>query len=248
MNTPIQSPEVSGHHPDLAADDAAASELDRLLANCGAVLLRGFLDLAAVRSLLTVTENLFEDREKKRSRGELSEKEEREYLRNSFTYREFNARFPEEANSIRHPHYVGMAARYLRKEPVPSHITALRRVTPGNGATILPYHQDQSVMGKPSLNLWVALTPCGRAAPGLEIVLTGRTELLETHAPEETQFATNRSQIDPKLVEQTFGSGALWHPEFEPGDAMIFKGTTVHRSYVTAGMAEPRLSAEMRMV
>lgn len=234
--------------PEIEARDASASELDRLLTDRGAVLLRSFLDAAVVRSLIAVSETLYRDREEKRARGGLTEKQEREYLRSSFSFRELNERFPNEANAIRHPHYVGLATRYLQKEPEPSHITAIRRVNPGNPRTILPFHQDQAVMMRPSLNLWVALTPCGRTAPGLEMVLTDKTELLDTYSPEETPFATNRSQIDPRLVERIFGSDALWRPEFESGDAMIFKGTTVHRSHVTPAMTESRLDAEMRLV
>lgn len=248
MSSIILSSVPGTDRPEVETSDTSASELDRLLASCGAVLLRHFLDTATVASLIAVSETLYQDREEKRARGELNEKQEREYQRSSFSFRELNERFPQEANSIRHPYYVGMATRYLQKEPTPWHITAIRRVNPGNAATILPFHQDQSVMVRPSLNLWVALTPCGRFAPGLEMVLTDRTDLLETYSPAETEFATNRTQIRPELVERTFGSGALWRPEFEPGDAMIFKGTTVHRSHVAPVMIESRLDAEMRLV
>lgn len=249
MPSSVIFPGVLGNgRPEIETRDASAPELDRLLTNCGAVLLRRFLDAAVVRSLIALSETLFQDREEKRARGELTEKQEREYQRSSFSFRELNERFPQEANAVRDPHYVGMATRYLQKEPTPWHITAIRRVNPGNAATILPFHQDQAVMVRPSLNLWVALTPCGRTAPGLEMVLTDKTDLLETCSPEETPFATNRQQIDPRVVERIFGSEALWRPEFEPGDAMIFKGTTVHRSHVTPAMTEPRLDAEMRLV
>jgi hypothetical protein len=237
-----------GGRPEIEASGASASELDRLLANCGGVLLRHFLDAALARSLVELAERLLREREEERARGPLSDKREREYLRGNFSYRELNQRFPHEANAIRHPLYVGLATRYLGKEPEPWHITAIRRVMPGDAATVLPFHQDQAVLIRPSLNLWVALTRCGRTAPGLEIAVSNRTDLLETYSPEETQFATNRSQIKPELVEKTFGSDALWRPEFEPGDAMIFKGTTVHRSHVTTAMTESRLDAEMRLV
>jgi ectoine hydroxylase-related dioxygenase (phytanoyl-CoA dioxygenase family) len=248
VSSVISSGVLGGSRPEIEARDASARELDRLLTGCGAVLLRRFLDAAVVASLIAVSETLYRDREEKRARGELTEKQEREFQRSSFSFRELNERFPQEANAVRHPHYVGMATRYLQKEPTPWHITAVRRVNPGNAATILPFHQDQAVIARPSLNLWVALTPCGRNAPGLEMVLTDKTDLLETYSPEETPFATNRQQIDPRLVERTFGSEALWRPEFTPGDAMIFKGTTVHRSHVTPTMSESRLDAEMRLV
>jgi hypothetical protein len=57
-----------------------------------------------------------------------------------------------------------------------------------------------------------------------------------------------RVRLDESLVLKRFGREALWHPSLLPGDALIFPGTTIHRSYVTAEMTERRLSVELRLV
>lgn len=245
----MESRVAGGGRPVVEADHASAAELDILLTRYGAVLLRRCFAPSLLAALTAAAETLFREREELKARGQLTGKMERQYARNSLDYRDLKPRFPSEMDELLHPQYVGMATRYLNGQPQPSHITSIRRMVPGgNRLSMLPFHQDQAVIGRPTLNLWVALSPCGRDAPRLEVVLTDRTELLPTHCPEDIPFATNRLQIEETLVASTFGIDALWHPEFAAGDAMVFKGTTVHRTYKKPEMSSPRLNAEMRLL
>ena len=81
---------------------------------------------------------------------------------------------------------------------------------------------------------WVALTPCGRDAPGLELERDGGDRLLTLAALGETAA---------RLAED---AGAAWRPELGPGDALLFDGGVVHRTDARPGMSRDRTSIELR--
>lgn len=115
--------------------------------------------------------------------------------------------------------------------------TVLRRVPPSPGAT---WHQDGAFLGGAkirSLNLWIALSRCGRSAPGLQI-LPRRVEhivpgggLFDWDIADGT-LATAFPDVTPVL------------PELEIGDALLFDHLCVHRTGQAPGMTEPRYALE----
>lgn len=113
--------------------------------------------------------------------------------------------------------------------------------------SISPFHQDCEAVPVPApvLTCWIPFNACGVHAPGLEVV----AERIDSALPITDTPATNhaRVEIDPSVVERHFG-GRLWHPEFDPGDAMLFDSKCVHRSHVTAAMTGVRYSVELRFV
>ena len=104
------------------------------------------------------------------------------------------------------------------------------------------------VLPSPSLDVWASLAECGVGAPGLQVVVTGKRDLLAVAGLPDHDLPVERARIDETLVVETFGPGALWQPSLRPGDVLVFAGTTVHRSHVTPAMTKPRLSVEMRLV
>ena len=82
--------------------------------------------------------------------------------------------------------------------------------------------------------LWIALTPCGTQAPSLQWVDAQAAGLL---SPDELQH---------EAVVQRYGAAALHHAVLQPGDALLFGGLCVHRTHLTAEMAQPRVSLELR--
>ena len=110
------------------------------------------------------------------------------------------------------------------------------------GSTV-PYHQDFNAFGRFVVNVWVPLMPCGRAAPGLELVARRLDELTDT-VPAENQY--DDLQIAESLIMERFGAESLFIPEFEPGDAVAFLCTTIHRTYLTPEMSSRRSSLELR--
>jgi hypothetical protein len=65
---------------------------------------------------------------------------------------------------------LGLAHAYLGHEPTIDHNSYVRCMVPGPNVQALPFHQDQSVLDRPLLNVWVPLDPCGVTAPGLEVI------------------------------------------------------------------------------
>ena len=112
----------------------------------------------------------------------------------------------------------------------------------------LPFHQDTRILGVPLVNVWIPLSACGVEIPGLEVVARPLPELEETINEGENLYAGMGVEIAAKGVLKKFGEQALWHPAFVPGDALMFQGTTIHRTHVTPTMRRERISIDMRLV
>lgn len=84
----------------------------------------------------------------------------------------------------------------------------------------------------PLQTLWLALTPCGVHAPGLEWADEPLAELLPP------------AELTPEAVQARFTR--FVQPVFEPGDAVRFGGGLLHRTHVPPGPLAPRTSLELR--
>jgi predicted O-methyltransferase YrrM len=105
------------------------------------------------------------------------------------------------------------------------------------------WHQDGAFLGRHvrTLNLWLALSPCGTDAPGLDIVPRRFDEILATG----TDGALFDWSVSPAQVEEAAGGpGAILRPEFAPGDALLFDHLFLHRTGVTPGMTRQRWAME----
>jgi hypothetical protein len=125
-----------------------------------------------------------------------------------------------------------------------------RRQVPGPAPNRpVPFHQDAIFLGNPGLilNFWIPLVPCGITAPGLEVVLDHPGEILTPKGGAEL-LNTDYSGIELSYDEvvRRWGKDKLWHPALDRGDVMVFSHLTVHRTYQTADMTQPRISLEMR--
>jgi hypothetical protein len=132
-----------------------------------------------------------------------------------------------------------LVERYLGEPPMISgDKTTLRRAEPSvNGA----WHQDGKFMGPvKALNLWLALSPCGRDAPGLDLV----PRRLEEHVRTETDEATMLNQVSQRIAEEVAGDLPILRPVFEPGDALLFDDLFLHKTASQATMRRPRYAIE----
>lgn len=115
--------------------------------------------------------------------------------------------------------------------------TALRRVDP---APCTSWHQDGAFLGGAgirSLNLWVALSRCGRSSPGLEIIPRRVEHIVRRGGMFEWDIA------DATLAHEFPGVKPVM-PEFEVGDALLFDHLCAHRTGQAPGMTEPRYALE----
>ena len=82
---------------------------------------------------------------------------------------------------------------------------------------------------------WIALTPCGTDAPGLDIV-TDRVDRMLAPA-----------QLTDDSVERRWPLPRRVRPALEAGDALVFSGNVLHRTHVSASMTRTRTSIELRL-
>jgi hypothetical protein len=132
---------------------------------------------------------------------------------------------------------VDIAGKLLGDRPALSvEKCVLRKVEPQLYAS---WHQDGAFLGEriSTLDVWVALTPCGRTAPGLEIFPRRMNRVLPTGC----FFSWDLS--DETLAQEYPGVRSVM-PEFDVGDAIIFDQLCVHRSGFSSGMTDTRLAVE----
>lgn len=83
---------------------------------------------------------------------------------------------------------------------------------------------------------WIALTPCGEQAPGLEWVAAPLNRLLPVVALEDA------------AVQACFAEHAFVRPVLQPGDVVLFTADCLHRTHLTPQMQQRRLSIELRFL
>jgi len=104
------------------------------------------------------------------------------------------------------------------------------------------WHQDGAFLGEDvrTLNLWLALGPCGVDAPGLDVVPRRLDRVVETGG-DGTYFDWD---VSPDTVERVADGVAVVRPEFEAGDALLFDHLFLHRTAVAPGMSLERHAME----
>jgi hypothetical protein len=129
---------------------------------------------------------------------------------------------------------------YLGERPAISlNKGTLRRVPPEGGTEW--WHQDGAFLGEGirSLNLWVALTRCGRDAPGMDLVAKRLDGIVE---PGKRGADFDWSLSDEEVRE--LAGDTVVRPLFEPGDAVLFDHLFLHRTGTDPGMTETRYATE----
>jgi hypothetical protein len=133
-----------------------------------------------------------------------------------------------------------LMTEYLGERPLLSaNKCTLRRVPPEAG--LGGWHQDGAFLGESvgAFNFWVALTDCGRDAPGMDIVPRRFPHVLESG--DDAPFSWTLSD---KGVRQAAGDVGIVRPEFRAGDALLFDHLLVHRTAALPEMARARHAIE----
>jgi hypothetical protein len=84
------------------------------------------------------------------------------------------------------------------------------------------------------LTCWIALTPCGADAPGIEFVDAERDGLEPCDA------------LADAAVRSRHAGSELQRPILAAGDALVFGGGVLHHTHVAATMTRDRTSLELR--
>ena len=85
------------------------------------------------------------------------------------------------------------------------------------------------------LTCWVALTPCGVDAPGLQWVAEPLPQLLLP------------AQLAEAQLRERFAADRWRQPALAAGDAVLLHGSSLHRTHVTPAMTATRSSLELRL-
>ncbi len=103
------------------------------------------------------------------------------------------------------------------------------------------WHQDGAFLGADvrTMNLWVALSDCGRDAPSLDLV----ARRVERILPTGTEGAAFDWAASTAVVE-ALGAGSIVRPDFAAGDALFFDGFLVHQTGANPEMTQTRYTIE----
>ncbi len=231
------------------ARDAGAKVGSAILAQYGVLKISNLLEPALIARVRAAAEGLYSERDSRMSAGECPPEAQRQsYLRRTLPLENIIADGKPATGRLFCQVFDDLASSYLDKKPVLEPNSYVRELIPGPHIQALPFHQDQTILKTRLLNIWIPLVKCGVAAPGLEVVVAQGRDLLTVAGRPDHDIPVERARIDEDLILRIFGADALWRPGFNPGDALVFAGTTIHRTYVTPRMTRPRLSVELRLV
>lgn len=137
---------------------------------------------------------------------------------------------------------IGMGALlegYLGEWPALSFKKCTLRRAPADVPT--EWHQDGAFLGVDTrtVNVWLACSPCGVDAPGLDVVPRRLDGIVRTGTPD----AKWDWSVGPEEAARIAG-GQVARPVFAPGDALLFDQLTLHRTGVGPGMTRARYAIE----
>jgi hypothetical protein len=134
-----------------------------------------------------------------------------------------------------------LVAAYLGEPPALSaEKCTLRRIEPGPSRA--SWHQDGAFLGAGirTLNAWIALSDCGRDAPGLDLIPLRLDHLLATGE----EGAIFDWAVSPATIARELPGVPIWRPEFRAGDVLFFDHLCLHRTASDEGMSASRHAIE----
>jgi len=122
-------------------------------------------------------------------------------------------------------------------------ISCARRVNPERADSFTPFHQDMTAFMEFTANIWAPLTPAGGDFPSLELIRK------RISAREQVTFSAgdyNLIEIDAAAIAEAYPDLLYEVEQAEPGDCVIFLGSTIHRSSNLAKATKTRFNLELR--
>ena len=132
----------------------------------------------------------------------------------------------------------------VRSGTTTNRIAALARQIPASQKNT-GWHQDGAFLGKDvrSVNFWLALSPCGRDAPGIDLVPRRIPYIVETG----THGAEMDWIVGPGMVDLLAQDAPVASPEFAAGDALLFDHLFLHRTSLPPNRTLDRWAIEAWM-
>lgn len=135
---------------------------------------------------------------------------------------------------------VEVIGEYLGERPAASvNKWTLRRVSPGGDAD---WHQDGAFLGEDirAMNVWLALSDCGRDAPGMDLVTRRLGGVIETG----TEGARFDWSVSPQQVADLLDGDQPVRPAFQAGDLLLFDELFLHQTANSGEMTKDRYAIE----
>ncbi len=132
-------------------------------------------------------------------------------------------------------------AEYMGEPPLLSVAKSTLRRVPVTSKT--DWHQDGAFLGRETraVNVWLALSDCGRDAPGLDVVSRRLPYVVQT-GTHGAYFDWSVGEGMVSLLEE--GGAPVEVPEFAAGDALLFDHLMLHRTGVQPTMTRERWAIE----
>ncbi|MFY7960960.1 MAG: hypothetical protein ACOVVK_12855 [Elsteraceae bacterium] len=122
-------------------------------------------------------------------------------------------------------------------------VSAMRRVSLEGVRNVTPFHQDSTAFQRLLYNTWIPLTPAGGDYPSIQFVAK-MINVAEQTRLFEGEF--NGVEIDADFVMRKYGDLLRTVDDADPGDCVMFCGTTIHRSHGLDVAIHPRFNIEVR--
>lgn len=137
---------------------------------------------------------------------------------------------------------IDVLAGHLGERPALSVLKTTLRCVPPDVNSTEGWHQDGAFLGNSirTVNVWVALSPCGVTAPSLDIV-PGRLERLMATGTPGAAFDWS---VARDLVDEVCPTTGPVRGIFGPGDAILFDEMNLHRTAATPEMTDDRYAIE----
>jgi hypothetical protein len=209
----------------------------------GVALLQGAIAAGTIAELKTRAEAAFAARDARAAADPLETGRQRPYLRRFVNLEELAP-----IDELLPAAVLRLARVYLGHEPSPAPDRYVREIRPERVDTHLPYHQDQSILGRRLVNVWCPLSRAGELSPGLELVRCSQFQLLQPAPVPGSPYAVEKVRLAESDVRRRFDPALFWRPVVDAGDVLVFSGTTIHRTYGLPGMTQSRFSFEARLV
>jgi len=249
--------------PEVTGGELTAELLTSAVLHHGCLLVRGLVDPAAAQLMVETIDRAFDACDNPRNAPDGT--------RDRSWYRPFEPMKPYPAPAKGHRGWVRSAGGVLAADSPPAFVTmvemfekaglrevisgylgeqpvlsvdkcTLRRVPLDLGGA--EWHQDGSFLGEGirTLNVWLALSPCGgdEPSPGLDLVPRRFEEVLATG----TDGAYFDWSVGPELVARTAVETPVIRPHFEAGDALLFDHLFLHKTALEPTMDTERYAIE----
>jgi hypothetical protein len=119
----------------------------------------------------------------------------------------------------------------------------LRKVSPGVAESFTPFHQDVTAFMKAVVNIWIPLTPAGGDYPSMQFV---RKRISAVEPTETYDGEYNLVEIAQDVVLEKYQDQLYTLTDAQPGDCILFLGSTIHRSFNLEAATQDRYNLELR--